>query len=288
MTSTTATETNSVEQPKTPAAEPENKTDAPEKAEDGKPDANDTGAPESPTKKPAEPKPTVHKTDFEEDLVYLYQFARCPTIPSLSPFCLKVETWLRMVGLKYEVSPTRRALTTCLVSHVLCRYCHSIAHFPAPVTFASRSRDACLTRAILFSFPLAQNVDHKMKYKSKKGQLPFIEINGAEIADSDIIIRDLSTKFEKNLDEGLTDDQRNISHAFESMLNNHTSWVVRWWRYNNPDEFVKTAELDIKRTLNSKLPKGILNLLFKWGFKSVSAFDSAPPASHHYNRARDL
>lgn len=95
-------------------------------------------------------------------------------------------------------------------------------------------------------------MDHKVRYKSKKGQLPFIELNGTEIADSDIIIKELATKFEKNLDEGLTVDQRNISHAFESMLNNHTSWVVRWWRYNNPDEFIKAAELDIKRTLNSR------------------------------------
>jgi len=146
--------------------------------------------------------------------VYLYQFARCPTIPSVSPFCLKVETWLRMVGIKYE------------------------------------------------------NVDHKMRYKSKKGQLPFVEVNGKEIADSDIIIRELSQHFDKSLDEGLTPDQRNISHAFESMLNNHTSWVVRWWRYNNPDEFIRAAQMDIKRTLNSRLPKGLLNLFFKWGFKS--------------------
>jgi len=113
-----------------------------------------------------------------------------------------------------------------------------------------------------------ENVDHKMRYKSKKGQLPFVELNGNEIADSDIIIRDLSAKFEKDLDEGLTPEQKNVSHAFESMLNNHTSWVVRWWRYNNPDEFIQAAELDIKRTLNSRLPKGLLNLLFKWGFKS--------------------
>lgn len=63
-----------------------------------------------------------------------------------------------------------------------------------------------------------------MRFKSKKGQLPFVELNGNEIADSDIIIRDLSTKFEKDLDEGLTAEQKNVSHAFESMLNNHTSW----------------------------------------------------------------
>ncbi|XP_015929788.1 failed axon connections [Parasteatoda tepidariorum] len=159
-------------------------------------------------------KPSVHKTDYEKDVVYVYQFTRCPTLPSASPFCLKVETWLRMTEVKYE------------------------------------------------------NVDHKMKYKSKKGQLPFVEVNGVEIADSDIIIKELSQMFGKDLDEHLTLDQKNVSHAFVSMLNNHTSWVMRWWRYSHPGEFLKAAQMDIKRTLNSKLPKGLLQFFFKLGFKS--------------------
>lgn len=55
----------------------------------------------APAAKP--PKPTVHKVDFEKNVVYLYQFSRTKNIPSPSPFCLKVETWLRMAGVKYEV-----------------------------------------------------------------------------------------------------------------------------------------------------------------------------------------
>lgn len=47
---------------------------------------------------------TVHKVNFEKDVIYLYQFSRTPLLPSLSPYCLKVETWLRLSGLKYEVS----------------------------------------------------------------------------------------------------------------------------------------------------------------------------------------
>lgn len=45
-----------------------------------------------------------------------------------------------------------------------------------------------------------QNVDHKAKFRSKKGQLPFVELNGEEIADSTFIIKDLSEKYEKDLD----------------------------------------------------------------------------------------
>lgn len=60
---------------------------------------------EAPVVKEAAPKkPTVFKQNFEKDVVYLYQFARTTSLPSLSPYVLKVETWLRLVGLKYEVS----------------------------------------------------------------------------------------------------------------------------------------------------------------------------------------
>jgi len=47
---------------------------------------------------------TVHHPDYEKDVVYLYQFPRTPLLPSLSPYGLKVETWLRLNGIKYEVS----------------------------------------------------------------------------------------------------------------------------------------------------------------------------------------
>lgn len=55
------------------------------------------------TKEAPPPKVVVHKSNFEKDTVYLYQFSRTPLLPSMSPYCLKVETWLRLVGLKYEV-----------------------------------------------------------------------------------------------------------------------------------------------------------------------------------------
>lgn len=69
----------------------------------------DGAAKETPTAAaPKPPKPTVHKVDFEKDVVYLYQFSRTKNIPSPSSFCLKVETWLRMAGIKYEVRNRRR------------------------------------------------------------------------------------------------------------------------------------------------------------------------------------
>ena len=63
-------------------------------------------------KEPAPPPPPpVHKKDFEKDIVYLYQFPRCPKLPNISPKCLKVETWLKLHGIKYEVGQNSFNLT---------------------------------------------------------------------------------------------------------------------------------------------------------------------------------
>ena len=53
------------------------------------------------------------------------------------------------------------------------------------------------TKGKFLTFSTFQNVDHKCKFRSKKGMLPFIEMNGEEIADSNIIIETLSKKFDK-------------------------------------------------------------------------------------------
>ncbi|XP_063373648.1 failed axon connections [Cydia amplana] len=168
-----------------------------EKAEEKKPE-------------PAPPKPTVHKVNFEKDIVYLYQFSRTPVLPSTSPYCLKVETWLRLAGVKYE------------------------------------------------------NVDHKAKFRSKKGQLPFVELNGEEIADSTFIIKDLSEKFNKDLDAALTPEQRVLSHAMISMIENHLSWVLLWWRAKYPDSVIKGYQINLQNALNTRLPNPILNFCYKF------------------------
>ncbi|XP_066983590.1 failed axon connections isoform X2 [Macrobrachium rosenbergii] len=180
-----------------------------EKKEDEKKDAK-------PKKEAAPPKPAVHKQDFEKDVVYLYQFTRTPVLPSLSPYCLKVETWLRLAGIKYE------------------------------------------------------NVDHKMKYKSKKGQLPFVEVNGEEIADSAIIIKELGSRYNQDLDAGLTPEQRNVAHATISMIENHFAWVVKWWRCRCPGEWVRAAKLNLQQALNTRIPNAVLNFAFKLRFRQAA------------------
>jgi glutathione S-transferase len=164
----------------------------------------------------------VKKQNFEKDVVYLYQFSRTPVIPSMSPYCLKVETWLRLAGIKYE------------------------------------------------------NVDHKMKHRSKKGQLPFIELNGEEIADSTLIIKELSQKFGKDIDAALSPDQRNISHAMISMIENKLVWVITWWKTKTPENVIKGYKVNLQHALGTWVPNGVLNFFFKYsysrrGLKKVKA-----------------
>ena len=59
---------------------------------------------EKPKKVKPPPPPPVHKKDFEQDVVYVYQFCRSPNVPTVSPYCLKLETWIKLNGIKYEVS----------------------------------------------------------------------------------------------------------------------------------------------------------------------------------------
>lgn len=98
---------------------------------------------------------------------------------------------------------------------------------------------------------------------SKKGQLPFVEVNGAQIFDSSNIIKELSQKFEKDIDVGLSNEQKTISHAMISMVENHLTFVIMAWRAKNPGEMVNGYKINFQQSLGSKIPNAILNFLFK-------------------------
>ena len=82
----------------------------------------------------------IQKTDWKKDMVYLYQFPLVPKVRTISPFALKLETWLRVNKIAYENIET--------------------------MTF------------------------------SKKGQMPYIEFNGEEIPDSNVIIATMKKYFD--------------------------------------------------------------------------------------------
>ncbi|XP_026465895.1 failed axon connections-like isoform X2 [Ctenocephalides felis] len=105
-----------------------------------------------------------------------------------------------------------------------------------------------------------------MKFRSKKGQLPFVELNGEEIADSAIIMKELSKRYGKDLDAALTPEQRNVSHAMVSMIENHLVWIVYWWRTKYPESVIKGYKVNLQHALGTRIPNGILNFFFKFAF----------------------
>uniref|UniRef100_A0A182WXH6 Uncharacterized protein n=1 Tax=Anopheles quadriannulatus TaxID=34691 RepID=A0A182WXH6_ANOQN len=115
------------------------------------------------------------------------------------------------------------------------------------------------------------NIDHKLKLRSKKGQLPFVEVNGEEIADSTIIMQELATRYDKDLDAALTQEQRNIAHAMISMLENHLVWVVLSWRSKNTEQMLKGYKINLQHALGSRLPNALLNFFFKFQFSRKGA-----------------
>ncbi|CAH1789678.1 unnamed protein product [Owenia fusiformis] len=126
-----------------------------------------------------------------KDTVKLTTFHRSKHICSISPFGLKLETWMRLAKIPYETE---------------------------------------------YAWSPGAN--------KQTGQIPFITFNGEQVDDSNNIIRYLSKQFAVNTDEDLTSEQSLISHTFQRMLDEHTSWSIFNYRYiDHPEQFVTQPEL---------------------------------------------
>ena len=70
-----------------------------------------------------------------------------------------------------------------------------------------------------------------------KGKLPFIEHDGAQIADSSIIVDYLKEHFGDPLDAALSSSERAKGHTIKRMVEEHIWWIMareRWWAPENP------------------------------------------------------
>jgi hypothetical protein len=120
---------------------------------------------------------------WEKDIVYIVQFPPAPHARTISPFALKLETWLRANKIKFE-----------------------------PV--------------------------YTYKFSTAKGQIPYVELNGEEIADSNVIIKRLTKHFDVTMDTDLSKEDAALAHTSTVMLENHTCKAGFYWRYGlNMEEF---------------------------------------------------
>uniref|UniRef100_A0A914C3A8 Glutathione S-transferase n=1 Tax=Acrobeloides nanus TaxID=290746 RepID=A0A914C3A8_9BILA len=149
----------------------------------------------------------LHKRNWKENVVYLYQFKRTPVIPNLSPFCLKVETFLRAYNIKYEAMPT-------------------------------------------------------WTIRSKEGKLPFIELNGKQIADSQFIFFYLMKNFK--IDEGLSAEQAAIARSVDRMIEGSTHHALTYFRN------VENAHNVLNPNISGlPLPSFVINLFLLKRFKTT-------------------
>jgi len=110
---------------------------------------------------------------------------------------------------------------------------------------------------------------HKMK--SRKGQLPFVLLNGEELTESPTLLPELGAHLNVSMDDWLTSDQRNISHCFIVMLENHFSHILNAWVAKNPQEMLKAYMItNLQQFIITKWPKPFLNLIFKRKMKRMS------------------
>lgn len=109
-------------------------------------------------------------------MITLYQTPTAWGTPNLSPFCIKLESYLRMIGQTYQVQPADLR-------------------------------------------------------KAPKGKVPYVDVDGRLMGDSQFIIEYLKQKFGDTLDAKLTAEQMAIGHTVRRMLEESTYWNIVYTRW---------------------------------------------------------
>ena len=86
---------------------------------------------------------------------------------------------------------------------------------------------------------LAFRKQRAMPPASPKGQLPYIDDEGASIADSTFIRAHIEQKYGFDFDAGLDQPQRAQAWAFERMIENHVYWGLVGARWVDSENFAK-------------------------------------------------
>lgn len=120
-------------------------------------------------------KPRVCGVDYPKDKVILHVFPRTKTIPNMGHFVMKLETYLRINKIPFQID---------------------------------------------------------FNYKgAPKGKTPWIEYNGMTMGDSQLIIHYFNEKFNINMNQHLSSQERAIAWAIQKWLEEYTYWLnvhTRW------------------------------------------------------------
>lgn len=128
-------------------------------------------------------------------MITLFQFYRVWGLPNASPFCMKVETYLRMTRLPYDIK------------------------------FINNPQ------------------------QGPKGKLPYIQLDGKSYADSELIIDELKTRFDDQLDNDLSEEQKALAVLIENTFSERLYWIAVYLRWQDD-----AGWKHVKRTMFGKLP----------------------------------
>lgn len=136
-------------------------------------------------------------------MIKIYQPPPVWNLPSMSPFCVKLETYMRMTKVDYKV---------------------------------------------LNGTPVA----------APKRKVPYVEIDGQIMGDSELIIQLLKKKFGDPLDEKLSVADRALANAFQRMVEEHLYFASAYLRWTDASSLAYVREV-----FRSLLPPIIGPLIFK-------------------------
>lgn len=110
--------------------------------------------------------------------------------------------------------------------------------------------------------------DAKGFRKAPKGKLPYIDDDGAIIADSSFIRAHIERKYGFDFDAGYTPEQRGVSWAVEKLLEDHLYWHVvqdRWLDDENfargPIRFFDAAPAPLRPLITPMVRRGLRRTL---------------------------
>ncbi|GAB4227352.1 MAG: glutathione S-transferase family protein [Francisella sp.] len=101
--------------------------------------------------------------------------------------------------------------------------------------------------------------------KSPTGKMPYIEIKGKKIADSNLIIQMLNKQYQLDLDYHLTNKQKAISHSFIRLCEDSLYPIILYSRWLDKNNYIWQKEF-IKAI---KLPKLMANIVYKVSRKNI-------------------
>lgn len=98
----------------------------------------------------------------------------------------------------------------------------------------------CMKAEVLLNMSgLPYTLDHSGFMKAPKGKQPYLDDDGARIADTTFIRWHLEEKYGADFDKGLRPEQKAVAWAFEKLCEDNLYWGVVRDRWLNPVNFDK-------------------------------------------------